>query len=313
MTEKDHIAVCICTYKRADWLRKLLMALQQQKTDGQFNYSLVVVDNDASQSARQVTEATAQESTIPIRYHVEPEQNIALARNMAVAHAAADFVAFIDDDEIPIDEWLLRLREALLRYQAAGVLGPMKPLFESEPARWIIRSCFTRPSHATGFVVDWKHQATGNVLIRRSVLDAVDGPFRKEFGRGGEDVDFFRRAIEGGHVFIWCEEAVVHEVIAPGRTRLSFQLKRALLRGRASVVGPGGAPLGLLKSALACAVYTALLPAFVLAGRHVFATYLIKTFDHLGKLLAASGIDVIKEKYVSVHNSDAAPTSPRQG
>jgi hypothetical protein len=32
---------------------------------------------------------------------VEPRQGIARARNLAVAHAHGDFLAFLDDDELP--------------------------------------------------------------------------------------------------------------------------------------------------------------------------------------------------------------------
>ena len=35
------------------------------------------------------------------------KQNIALARNKAIENAKGDFIAFIDDDEFPLDQWLL--------------------------------------------------------------------------------------------------------------------------------------------------------------------------------------------------------------
>jgi len=41
-----------------------------------------------------------------------------------------------------------------------------------------------------------------------------------------------------------------------------------------------------------------LLPVFLLIGRHMLVKYLIKDFDHIGKLLTACGINVAKEKYV---------------
>jgi hypothetical protein len=37
----------------------------------------------------------------------------------------------------------------------------------------------------------------------------------------------------------------------------------------------------------------------LLAGRHVLVKYLVKDFDHLGKLFAVFGINVIKEKYLT--------------
>jgi succinoglycan biosynthesis protein ExoM len=135
-------------------------------------------------------------------------------------------------------------------------------------------------------------------LLRREVLTQVEGPFRKQFGSGGEDVDFFRRAMALGKVFVWCEEALAYETVPVERTRLSFQLRRALLRGQVALASPAGNFRGIVKSMVACAVYTLLLPFVLVMGRHVFARYLIKDCDHLGKVLAAFGIRVIRQKYV---------------
>src|ERR1051325_8420557 len=88
---------------------------------------------------------------------VEPRQNIALARNMAVANAKGDFIAFIDDDELPGGEWLLTLFSAYQQYGVDGVLGPVKPRFDEPPPKWVVDGRFCeRPSYPTGFVIDWR-------------------------------------------------------------------------------------------------------------------------------------------------------------
>ncbi len=69
------ICVCICTYKRSKLLKILLSKLEEQETEGLFDYSVVVVDNDCSESARQTVEAFARQSKIHFSYDVEPEQN----------------------------------------------------------------------------------------------------------------------------------------------------------------------------------------------------------------------------------------------
>lgn len=289
----------MCTFKRPALLAGLLRELVQQASDWRFTYSIVVVDNDSQESARETVDLLQRLNPGAIEYFVEAEQNIALARNRAVAHASGDFVALIDDDEIPSDGWLLRMHAALIKYGADGVLGPVKPRFEIRPPQWVTKSClFQRPCHETGHVLDWTQTRTGNALIRRPVLNEVAGPFNQNFGSGGEDLDFFRRAIHLGKVFVWCNEATVYEIVSEERTRLSFQLRRALLRGKASLANPSCQASEILKSLAACVSYTILLPVFLLMGWHVFIKYLIKDFDHIGKLLAFCGIDVIKEKYV---------------
>ena len=133
MVEVDHICVCVCTYKRPELLEQLLAKLERQRTGDSFSYSVVVVDNDIHESARRTVESFAMNSVIPARYFVEKEQNIALARNRAVANAQGEFIAFIDDDESPIDDWLQLMRDAIIKYGVDGVLGPVKSVFEVAP------------------------------------------------------------------------------------------------------------------------------------------------------------------------------------
>ena len=130
------------------------------------------------------------------------------------------------------------------------------------------------------------------------MLDEVEGPFRKEFGSGGEDSDFFRRSMALGRVFVWCDEAVAYELVPPERMRLLFQLRRALLRGKVSLAQPGARGFGILKSLVASGLYTMLLPVLLMMGRPLFVKYLIKDFDHIGKLLALCGITIVRQKYV---------------
>src|SRR3990170_6642495 len=122
MSEKQHICLCICTYKRPELLRGLLSKLREQETEGHFEYSIVIVDNDSSESARQTVESSARQSKISIGYYVEPEQNIALARNKSLENATGDFIGIIDDDELPNKDWLVCLFKAYKAYNADGVL-----------------------------------------------------------------------------------------------------------------------------------------------------------------------------------------------
>lgn len=300
MTQKTHICVCICTYRRPALLERLLSGLAGQETEGLFCYSVVVVDNDSSESARLTVESFARQAKFSIGYYVEPEQNIALARNKAIANAKGDFVGFIDDDEFPQEHWLLNLYKAVNYYRSDGILGPVLPFFEQEPPSWIIKGrFFDRPSHPTGHVLEWKNTRSGNVLIsRKSFPDGMKW-FDPAFGSGGEDRDFFRRMIEEGRVFVWCNAAAVYETVPPKRWKRTVLLKRALLRGKMTLNSTGPKPLSILKSIIAFVFYAASLPVFIILGHHIFMKYLIKACDHLGKVLAAFDIDLVREKYVS--------------
>ena len=299
MSKKPHISVCICTYKRPHLLRRLLDGLAQQQTDDRFAYSIVVADNDVRESGRKVVDEFAACSMIKVTYCIQPEQNISLTRNKALDNAGGDFIAFIDDDEYPIPEWLLTLFKACVKYSVDGVLGPVRPDYEVPPPQWVVKGRFyDRASYPTGYQIDWKKGRTGNVLLKRRVFDGLDKPFRPEF-LTGEDQDFFRRAISKGYVFVWCNEAVAYEVVPSSRWRYSFIIRRALLRGKISIRHPGQKGFGLIKSLVALPLYGISLPFLLLFGYHHFIKYLVKMCDHAGRIMAIAGVNVIEDNYVT--------------
>jgi glycosyltransferase involved in cell wall biosynthesis len=295
----SHISVCVCTYKRPQLLERLLQATESQDTGGLFTFSIVVADNDERRSAETVVRDFAIRSTVPIRYCVEPRQNIALTRNRAIDNADGDFVAFIDDDEFPDGRWLRTLFEACQTHQAAGVIGPVRRHFDHPPPAWLAQGHFyERPSYRTGSVIDWTMGRTNNVLLKRAVLAGEPQPFRPEF-RTGEDQDFFRRMIAKGHRFVWCDEAVAYEVVPPVRWKRSFMVRRALLQGTVSVLHPTFGARAVAKSVIAVLAYVVALPVSLILGQCRFMTVLIKLCDHTGRLLGAVGINAIREPYVT--------------
>jgi len=294
-----HITVCICTYKRAAMLKRLLTEVSRQETDGSFTFSVVVADNDPARSG----EATVGEiqGTMPlsVSYCVEPTPGIAPTRNRAIANTDGDYVAFIDDDEFPIRRWLLILFETCIAYKVDGVFGPVRRHFDQRPPAWLEKSRFyDRRVNPTGMRVEWTEARTGNVLIKRKVLFADSVLFKPEF-RVGEDQDFFRRRMEAGCAFVWCAEAEAFEVIPPDRWKRIYLMKKGLLRGASAALQPSCTAASILKSALAVPIYAILLPLALFLGQHRFMTLLVKLCDHVGKLSAVMGFNLVKGAYVA--------------
>ncbi len=291
------VTVCICTFQRPALLKRLLAEVSQQDVCGQFQYCVVVADNDALRSAEPVVLAMAAGYPVKLTYCCEPVRNIALARNKALSCAKGEFVAFIDDDEFPVANWLRVLLGTCNGQGVGGVLGPVLPRFEGSPPSWVLKGAFcSRPRHPTGFLMNWRECRTGNVLLKREMLDGLEEPFRAEFGTGGEDVDFFRRMMQRGHSFIWCDEAVVYETVPPHRWRRAFMLRRALLRGQTAWKQPEGRWLGIAKTIIAIPLYTMSLPILLLVGHHWYMKCLVRLCDHLGKMLAMLGMHLVRER-----------------
>jgi glycosyltransferase involved in cell wall biosynthesis len=275
-------------------LQRLLRRLQAQRTSGRFDYSILVVDNDSSLSAADAVSKIAIESLVPIKYCGAPHKNIALARNVAVTSADGELIAFIDDDETPIDEWLLNLFLVYRSTGADGVLGPVRPVYEEVPPQWVLRAkLFDRPSYPTGTVLDWNMTRTGNVLLRRSIFDDPANLFDPSF-KHSEDKEFFKRMTEQKLTFVWCAEAVVYETEPADRFRRTYFVRRALIRGNASMRQMHFSAAAIMKSLIAVVVYASLLPFLHIGGHHLFMRYLIKLCDHVGGLVAVLGIDLAR-------------------
>lgn len=300
MTLAHHITVCVCTYRRPELLGLLLTQLTDQENHDLFSYRVVVVDNDASKSAKLTVEKISATTDVPISYHVEPRRNIALARNKALEKVEGDFVAFIDDDELPVRDWLLRLLTTCLQTGVDGVLGPVVPRYEVEPPLWVKKGrLYHRPRHETGVLIARSEGRTGNLLFRRSLLQDNPAVFKPQFGSGGEDRDLFARWMDAGHRFAWCDEAVAYEAVPAVRWKSSFLIRRALLRGQMSLGQAQGRMMKVMRSCVAVPVYILALPFLWCAGRHVFMKYAISLFDHVGRLLACLRLKPIKETYVT--------------
>jgi glycosyltransferase involved in cell wall biosynthesis len=277
----------------------LLDELDHQETQNLFTYSIVVADNDSLQSANEAVSEFAATASVPVKYCVQPKQNIALTRNTAVENAGGDFVAFIDDDEFPTRTWLLTLFRACHKYDVDGVLGPVKPHFEEHAPAWVVKGRFyDRPTYPTGLVIDWRKGRTGNVLLKKHLFVGLEQPFRPDF-LTGEDQDFFRRMIEKGHVFIWCNEAIAYEIVPPIRWKRAFMLRRALLMGKISSIEPSFGAKNIAKSIIAVASYTIALPILLLLGQHRFMNCLLRLCNHAGVLLALLGLNPVREPYVT--------------
>lgn len=298
--DRHHIGVCIPTFKRPEILERLLNMLAQQQTGDLFHYSVHVVDNDSARSAESVVSNFANRVPFAVTYAVEPVQNISLARNRVLNCADGDFLAFIDDDEIPTDTWLLSLYRTCRQYNADGVLGQVRPLFDSTSPSWLVKSGLCeRPSFRNGTILGHEAGRTGNVLLRRSILDGLEAPFRPEKGRsGGEDIEFFRFMVGQGRVFVWCDHAPVYEHIGPDRRNIRYYFRRALRIGglsgemlRSSRRGRGRAAL---RSICALSLHVPLCILGVFLGAHIWARYSAKAAYHFGRICGIVGFVPIR-------------------
>ena len=98
-------SVIIPTLNRSDMLRQAIEALCQQEDPG-CAYEIIAVDNGSTDDTREMVEALARKSLVPIRYLLESRRGSHFARNTGFKAARGEILGLIDDDVIVDTNWV---------------------------------------------------------------------------------------------------------------------------------------------------------------------------------------------------------------
>lgn len=226
--DASRIAVCLCTCDRLEMLPELFAALAAQTLRGKI--TVFVADNGA-EPAEAVVTGQGLDRLIPV-YRRVAAPGVTPARNVAMAlavDAGFEFLAFLDDDEVPEPVWLEELLETALADGADIVCGPVEPVFEGAPPDWARAGRFFSKSGET--------LCSSNLLLRCGALPrAREDWFYPEFGEtGGGDREFLKRLVAGGARTAVAPRAVVREHVPAARLGLGYMFRRGLRDGMADV------------------------------------------------------------------------------
>jgi len=157
-----------------------------------------------------------------------PARNLAISRNIGVALAAGDIVAFIDDDAVPEPEWL---RDLAAAYEAPGIDAAGGFVHDHTGVAYQWRYATTnRLGEAK---VDWDRAAPElnvpgtpsfssllgtNCSFRRQALIDLGG-FDEEYEYYLEETDLCCRLVDRGGKIAQVAGAIVHHQLAPGGRR----------------------------------------------------------------------------------------------
>ena len=186
------ISVVICTYNRADRLLLALEALTNQTLPSK-EFAVLVVDNRSTDNTSVICKSF-QERFANFRYVYEPIQGLSKARNTGWQTAQSPYIAYLDDDAIPCEEWVEAILTVFETVHPKPVIvgGPIYPLWEIPRPDWItptLETLFTTLDG--GDVPRWfdenEYPWGANVIYRRDALEKAGG-FCEQLGRKGQSL-----------------------------------------------------------------------------------------------------------------------------
>jgi glycosyltransferase involved in cell wall biosynthesis len=241
-TEKK-ITIAICTYNRAERLRQLITAVRRQEC--QIPCEILVVDNNSTDGTSFALQKLAKMEGAPLRFVKEERQGIVNARNRAIEEAMGnEYIAFIDDDEIPREGWLKAAVDVLDRENADCVGGEIRVNLPcQETPKWLDEDIL-------GFLGEVKYAAksfwitdistplwTGNIAYRLSLF-TNDLRFDERYDRkgsgigGGSDAVLFKALLERGARIRYRSEMIIEHYIDAWKIKRSYFLKLHFAEGK---------------------------------------------------------------------------------
>jgi len=224
--DESFILIAVLAFRGAQDLEELLQDLiDQARIEGR-PVEILVVDNHPDAAAR--SRVTGFQSSEPIRYVHESAPGIAAARNRALVEASeSDLLVFIDDEERPTAHWLANLLATYAEYHPAAVAGPVLAQYDVEPSPWIRASRFFELRRfRTGTPVSVA--ATKNLLLDVRQVRGLGVLFDARYGpNGGSESLFTRQLHERGGELIWCDEAIIIDVVPAERLTREWVLNSA--------------------------------------------------------------------------------------
>jgi glycosyltransferase involved in cell wall biosynthesis len=225
------VSVILCTWNRCESLQRTLETFCALEIPADWNWELLVVDNNSTDATRSVCESFA--SRLPVRHLFEARQGKSHALRRGIEAAGSGLLVFTDDDVDVDPRWLRELHDAAGRHPGATFFGgKILPRWETPPPRWL-------EQHSGGLLAGVTvhydrgdvERALGaeevpffgaNLALRRRVF--ADGfEFRTDIGPSGaeptreEETELQKRLRAAGHHGVYSPAAVVHHRNPPHR------------------------------------------------------------------------------------------------
>lgn len=187
-------SLIVATYDRADELRQLLFSLAKQNFS---DYEVIVVDQNNDDRVQVILADFA--ASVPCR-HVCSSPGASKARNLGLAKATGEIIAFPDDDcwytpnlLANVDRWFREHEE----YSIFAV-GAVDEAGIPSGNRWIQSSCDLRPINIFRTTFCSSLFIRNNPKTRQAFFDETIGPGSRTMFACGDETDFILQLMGWG-------------------------------------------------------------------------------------------------------------------
>ncbi len=216
----------LCTYNRAALLARVLDACFDQTVDDDA-YEIVLVDDGSTDDTRSVIEEARRRATCALIVVSQANAGLARARNAGIARASGQRILFIDDDVLPLPNFVQEHLCGGDRHPSAIVRGgaiEVDDLDNLPPPIWNITN------------YSGNYFWTTNVSVPLATIRAIGG-FDESFSEyGWEDIDVGLRLRFSGIRGVFYPRALVyHFKPRPPGTSVEKMIAQARAQARTAV------------------------------------------------------------------------------
>lgn len=244
-----NFTVVIPTYNGAKRLPLVLEQLQLQANLSHLTGEILVIDNNSNDGTSDIVKSYQKKwsSSFPLKYHLESQQGTHFARQRGVKEASGEIICFLDDDNLPTNNWVYEAYKFSQRYPKVGAYGgKILGKFEKNPPdnfEKIAQFLAIRDHGSTPYLFEAEKlrlpPSAGLVVRRKAWCQSVPihsnltGP-QGEKRNAGEDYQVLLYIYRKGWEIWYNPNMIIYHVIPSDRISRTYLLPLALEIGLAT-------------------------------------------------------------------------------
>lgn len=204
-------SIIINTLNRGHTLENTIKSLFY--LDYKYDYEVIIVDGNSTDNTAEILDKYKRY----IKIGNCPCANLSMSRNIGIAMADSNYIAFIDDDAIPEPEWLTNIMKKFDIEDVAAVGGPVYDNhgIDFQKKRFIINrfvndySKSKLPIHSFPHSFEFYGVIGCNSIFRKDYVLKVGG-FNEQYDYFLDETELCSRLIDYGYRIEYSENAFVH-------------------------------------------------------------------------------------------------------